>query len=177
MKGRGEGRRFPKGHPCLSKGRPRRQLRADPNRYALAVFLYHVAKGKSPDWAAQLIAWIEGAYIEFPAVPAEYQHLVPFGKALCYRERLPAPGAPATFLGRGRTIQKQVQRYRQGDPKDALWLQTVTEMLLLADIAISTHDKALIFELAEKIEEIDFYTHVLAPQIDERLVRKALAGI
>jgi hypothetical protein len=180
MKGRGEGRRFEKGQPSLSKGRPRRRLRDDPNRYALAEFHYHVAKGKSADWAAQLVAWIEDAYIEIPVVPMEYKHLIPAGKVLVYRERPPTPGAPATFLGRGRTIQKQVQRYRQANQEDAVWLQTMTEMLLLTDGYHSTHDKALIFELAEKISEEDFYIRKLVPQIDARngqLVRKAIAGI
>jgi hypothetical protein len=174
MSGRGIGRQWKKGQSGNMTGRPQRRRRDDPNCYKLVEFLYHVAKGKTPDFAAQLVAWIEDAYIG-PAI----QPRVREGKVLVWRHRPHTPRAPATFPGRGRTFQKQVQKYREASREDALWFQTMVEMLLLADVAHSTHDKAVIFELAEKIGETDYYTHKIAPMIDGRnaiRLEKAIAG-
>jgi hypothetical protein len=180
MKGRGEGRRFQKGHAAVSNGRPVDDFFNDKARpYKLAWVLSLVAKGRSPDNAAKLVFWCEGADIAILTVLPEERHLLPPGKGFVYRRRL-TPGVPSEFRTGARRILRQIRRYQQGDPKAAFWLQTMAEIFTLAFAARDSHDKAVIFQLAEKIGEIDFYTNRLAPRIDEmnmRLVRKAIAGI
>jgi hypothetical protein len=179
MKGRGEGRRFQKGHAAVSDGRPVDDLSKDPNRYDLALFLHFVAKGHTPEKAGKIMTVREGE-VALVILPDGLRSLLPHGKELVWYFRPPTPRAPSTFAIGGRKIIRKVQRYQQRDPKAALWLQTMAEVISLATKATTTHDKAVIFELCEKVGEVDFYTSNLAPAIDARSVesvRKAIAGI
>jgi hypothetical protein len=166
---RGKGRQFQKGHVAVSDGRPMDVLPKDSNRYNLALFLHFVAKGHTFEKAGKIMTAREGD-IALVMLPPALRSLLPPGKELVWYFRPPTRGvcAPSSFAIGGRKIMRKVQRYQQRDPAAALWLQTMAEVITLATKAVSTHDKAMIFELCEKVGEVDFYTSKLAPAIDAR---------
>ena len=55
MKGRGEGRRFQKGHPGIG-GRPDVRIRDHPDKYYIAFYEAFIASGNAPNKAARIVA-------------------------------------------------------------------------------------------------------------------------
>jgi hypothetical protein len=184
MKGRGEGRRFQKGHHGIG-GRPDVRLRDDPDKYYIATYEAFLASGSAPNEAARIVAmFMTGepfamndaalAHLRYDAakIKGAYQASVkdcPNGYAvLPFRER-----KRGRFTGGFTARIKGIQRKaRDGwiHPDDRHWVYNMSLAAAFAFLMpLKEISRYLVFGYADIAGERQFAINVLLPIVYMRL--------
>jgi hypothetical protein len=185
MKGRGEARRFQKGHPGIG-GRPDVRLRDNPDKYYVAFYEALIARGNAPNKAARLVAMLMAGE-RFAMNDAALAHLgnydaakvkgawqasvndYPAGYAvLAFKERK-GGRFPAGFPARIKGIQRKA-RDGWSHPEDRHWLYNMELAIAFAFLMpLKEISRYLVFGYADIAGERQFAVNTLLPIVYMRL--------